>query len=551
MPNLTNIKSNLMPQTSRFNHLAILISLPLILFGCADDSEVVRGEVGNVTGFYGAVTGDEPNSVLVAKSVLANGGTAVDAAVAMTFAMTVTMPVNVSLAGGGVCIVHDADAGITEALDFIGPPGTGPQGDRPTAVPALVRGMVALHARYGSFDWRLLVSPAERMARQGHRISRATASELKRAARPLFADIATRAIFMDDAGQPLTEGTRMRQLDLAGMLGRVRAKGGGIVYQGPQARLIVDAVQQAGGSLSMEDMRNYKPSWKSPIVVPVGDDLAYFTPPSAGSGIMGAQILAMLQEDDLYLDTPDDVKPYLMAELIKRLYADRSRYMNDDWTLKQDWESLVTEDHINGLVANYNSNQATQPENLNVKSPFDENPAGSGLVVVDRFGMAVSCELSLNNMFGTGRIAPGTGTFMAAAPTGRGRNPLAFGPVIVANPQTFAFRYGAAASGGRGRIGGLANNMATVLLSGDSLKKADGLTRMAVSSIMDEVYLEQTAGDDMYKMFAARGQALRKARQFGRVNAIHCPNGLPDFKGNRQCDAQQDSRGHGLALFAY
>jgi len=539
-----------MSHTRLFNHLAIFLFLPLTLWGCSNDAETTRGKIGNVTGFYGAITGDEPNSVLVAKSILANGGSAIDAAVAMSFAMTATMPSNVSLAGGGVCVVHDAGAGITESLDFIGPAGTGPQGDRPTAVPAFVRGMVALHARYGSFDWRLLVSPAERMARQGHRISRATANVLARAAKPLFADPATRAIFMDAKGKPLKEGTMMRQLDLAGMLGRVRAKGGGIIYEGPQARLMVDAVQEAGGSLSLEDLRNYRPFWRPTISTPIGNDLAHFSPPSAGSGIMGAQMIAILQNDDIYRDTAPELRPYLIAELIKRLYADRSRYMNPDWTIKGDWEDLLTPAHLKDLMANYNVNQATHPDALNVGHSFNENPAGSGFVIADRFGVAISCELSLNNTFGTGRIAPGSGSMLAAAPTGRGRNPLAFGPVIVSNPATFAFRYGAAASGGLGRIGGLANNMASVLLTGADLEEADTLTRVAVNSAMSEVYLEQSGDDNMHKMFKEKGQFTRKAQKFGRVNSIYCPRGLPDSTDNRICNAQQDSRGQGMALFA-
>ena len=533
----------------------------MILYGCSSDIDSNNGMIDDINSFYGIAVGDEPNSILVAKSILQAGGTAFDAAVATTFSMSVTMPADVSLAGGGVCITHDVYSGVTEALNFIGGAGTNNGGDRPTAIPALVRGMTALHARYGTFDWRMLLSPAENMARQGHRISRASAIILARVAQPLLIDSAIRDVFTDDEGNILQNGSLIQQLDLAAMIGRIRIKGGGVLYQGQQAELFVDAVNAAGGSLTIEDLRDYQPQWKAPISIIIGDDIAHFSPPLAGSGIMAAQMINILQTGDLYLNTSPSMRPYLITEIIKRLYADRSRYMNGDWTINKNWEKLLDKRHLNELMSGYNINLGSDQQQLDMGKIYTENPSSSGFVITDRFGNSISCEFSLNHIFGTGRMAFASGMILAAAPTGNGRNPLSFGPVIVTNPATSSFRFGASASGGNARISALINSMASALIINDgkfgnekfnsnALYNGDKLTRVAVNKNIDKIYLEQTASNETISSFKNSGQYLQEVTAFGNVNAIYCPYGLPNSTGGKFCQVKTDSRANGLAVFA-
>ncbi len=545
----------------QFNVLAIFLLSSILLYGCSNDIDSNNGTISDIDSFYGAAAGDEPNSIMVAKSVLQAGGSAFDAAVATTFAMSVTMPSDVSLAGGGVCITHDAYSGVTEALNFIGSAGTENGGDRPTAIPALVRGMSALHARYGDIDWRILLTPAEKMARQGHRLSRASAITFKHAAKPLFADKVTRNIFADDDGNSFKSGSIIRQLDLAAMLGRIRIKGGGILYQGQQAALLVDEINKAGGSLTIEELRGYQPQWKAPISVKIGDDIAYFSPPSAGSGIMAAQMIKILQNDDIYLNTSPMMRPYLISEIIKRLYADRSRYLNSDWTVNKNWEKLLDQTYLDKLMAGYDVNIAVNASDLNLENIYVENPSSSGFVITDRSGNGVSCEFSLNHIFGTGRMAFATGMMLAAAPTGRGRNPLAFGPVIVANPETFAFRFAASASGGNGRISALINNMASALIINDgkfgdenfndnALNNGYQLPRIAINKNMDKIYLEEAANDKIIKIFKNSKQKVTIVKDFAAVNSIYCPYGLPNSAGNKFCQTKNDIRANGLSISA-
>lgn len=519
--------------------------------GCSSDSsDVQRGTIGYVSGFYGGVAGDEPHAVLVGRDVLTAGGNAADAAVAMIFTMTVTSPANVSLAGGGACVVHDANVGVTEALDFMGGPGTGRGGDRPTAVPALPRGMVALHARYGSVDWRGLVAKAESMARLGHRMSRASARELALVARPLFADPEARKIFLSPNGKPYGEGEKFSQLDLAAMLGKIRASGGGVFYEGVTARNLVDAVRRAGGTLTLEDLRNYRPVWRETLQVPVGDDVAHFAPTPAG-GLLGAQAAAMDWYDDRYEDADAAERAHLQTEVLKRAYAERRRYLMPDWTVRGDTEQMLSGEHIEKLMSNFNPDKATSVLEIGAAPDAQENGAGTGIVVVDRTGMAVSCELGLNNMFGTGRVAPGTGMILAAAPKGGTRNSLNLSPMIVANPNTFNFRYAAAGGGGIAHAAAMLQVASDVLLGGKAVDEAVEAPRLSPGPKLERTYVEEAESEVIQQALRDRGHAVKTIKQMARINAMYCASGLPVEGGDDpDCGIRQDPRWHGLSVIA-
>ena len=154
--------------------------LIVALVSACGDTKLPLGVVGYVEGNFGGVVSDEPTAALIARDVLSAGGTAADAAVALYFTLSVTYPSAAGLGGGGVCIVHDGATTKVEAIDFTtGRPARRPLDGGPEfAVPGSVRGMAALHARYGRLRWSQVVQPAERLARFGHPISRAFAREI-------------------------------------------------------------------------------------------------------------------------------------------------------------------------------------------------------------------------------------------------------------------------------------------------------------------------------------------------------------------------------------
>ncbi|MBI3114175.1 MAG: gamma-glutamyltransferase, partial [Rhodospirillales bacterium] len=209
------------------------------------EDESKRGTIGFVQGFLGGVATDEPRAALVGREILSAGGTAADAAVAVSLALSVTLPSAASLGGGGVCVVHDVKSKRTETLDFqAATPGRmSPITVHPVAVPGFIRGIGALHAKYGRLQWAQLITPAEQLARFGNQVSRAFANDLRRAAPTTLADPGMRKIFAagKDAAA-IKEGDYLKQLDLSSVLGRLRARGAGDFYAGLAARQFIAAV---------------------------------------------------------------------------------------------------------------------------------------------------------------------------------------------------------------------------------------------------------------------------------------------------------------------
>lgn len=524
----------------------------LVLGGCADQEGTPLGEVGYVAGFFGGVAAEEPNAALIGRDILTSGGTAADAAVAMGFALSVTLPSSASLGGGGSCIVHDASLGITEVVNFIPTAGSGSGGDRPSAVPALARGLVAMHARYGRLDWRRVVSPAELLARLGHRVSRAFARELARAAKPLFADPETRRIFADDSGRPLAEGDLLVQPDLAGVLGRIRGGGAGVFYNGPFARAMVEAFNQAGGRLALEDLINYRPQLEQTLIMAYRDDEVHFAPPPAAAGIVQAQIWRMLSESDRYANAPPEERPHMLAEAMKRALADRKRWLAEGFLSTEPPQDLVAPEHTEAQFANYNPNAPTDGAQLDPAArQLFEVISGTGFVVVDREGGAVACNLTLFNRFGTGRMAPGTGIVLGAAPLGRGRNPLGLSPMMVVNRNTFAFKYAIAAGGGPLAQAALSKITAETLLAGEPLGRAIGAPRFLSLDVPTLILVEKTgAGAALGEVLAARGHEVKETEWLGQAAAVHCPNGLPATEEKQVCRVAHDPRGAGLSAVA-
>ena len=213
--------------------------------------------------FFGGVAGDEPTAVIEARKIINNGGTAVDAATAMYFALSVTLPSSASLGGGGVCLVYDPKTNKAEALDFVtGAPQTVPaSATRPSAVPGNVRGFFALHSRYGLKPWAQLVSPAEKLARFGTQISRSLISNLNPVASALLEDRESRRVFLDASGNLVGEGDFITQENLAETLAKIRTNGPSDFYRGELAQKL---------RISIRSVRRYDSSGKLPSPVRFG-----------------------------------------------------------------------------------------------------------------------------------------------------------------------------------------------------------------------------------------------------------------------------------------
>ena len=499
-------------------------------------STKVARVVKNDTVFFGVVAGDEPNSVQAAEKVLKSGGTAADAATVLALSLAVTMPSAASLGGGGVCLVHSPGDGKTEALDFIAPAPArvDHRADRPAAVPALLRGVAALHARYGAVDFRSHLGKAEQLARFGHVVSRASAKEFLLAARLLFTDAAARRVFARSDGHPYVEGDRLVQQDLADFFTELRIEGVSNFYNGEIAEKFVRAAQAAGAGLTLSDMRGFTPRWRKPIQIAFRDLILSFAPASAGAGVAASHMWRMLALNDRYRGVNASEQMHLLAEAGKRAFGMRDQPSNGT--------------DAAAAMQSYDSARATTPNELTAKAHgISENPSQTSFVVVDLVGQTVVCTLTNYNLFGTGRVAPGFGVVLAAAP-GRGdRNALSLGGMIAANVEGQDVRFAAAASGGATATTALMRVAADTLASEKTLERAMLGARIHHSGAPDITLIEQDVPDAIVARLVRKGHRIERASSLGRVNAAECPLGLGVGSEAVACFVFADPRGNGLA----
>jgi gamma-glutamyltranspeptidase/glutathione hydrolase len=462
--------------------LAAALTLSLLLFaGCGSDRKL--GEVGAIEGFIGGVATDEPNATVVAQDVLSAGGTAADAAIAAFFTLTVTYPIGAGIGGGGTCVVYDAKLNEAQTVEFL-PARPGAQGAY--AVPGAVRGLSALHARYGRLGWSALVAPAEQLARFGHPVSRAFANRLAEADRGGLLRPPVRKLFERPDGALKREGDKLERVDLAGTLGSIRAQGAGALYGGATGRALVEAAGAVGASIGLDDLRAYRPVLRATRTLKLGDEIAHVAlPPPVG----GAVLLELLQ-------------------------ALRS--------------SSVRNDPARLLAASEKAYGATPAPDIGLV------PADTAVAVGDREGSAVACAFSMGRPFGAGVLAPGTGVLLAPV---EGREDAFLAPMVLANHNVNQAFMAIAASGGWAAPIATAVVALRLTEDDDALERAIAAPRAVRLAANGPVRHE--AG------WSGGGSGSLVVEALGRVQAIWCPAGLK--RGQKSCRFASDPRGQGLA----
>lgn len=535
----------------------ILVVMNLI---ACSGHDLAEGAKSYVKGFYGGVAGDEPYSVLGARKILSAGGSAADAATAMYFSLAVTLPSAASLGGGGSCMVYrpkDKQASQKiEVLEFFSgkPSSISSTATRPSAVPGNPIGIFALHTRYGRKPWREMVAVGERLARFGFKMTRALWSKLNPIEGALLQDPASSIVFRGANGGSLKEGQVLRQLDLANTLSNIRANGPVDFYRGKFAQLLVDRVNATGGSLSLDDLRTYRPRWVDTISMEYKNKIfsrnkAHFVPPPAAAGVLQAQILGMLAHEGNFGGSSPQGKYHLLAETALIGYAERGRWMQEDYSSKFPLKNLVSSSVLGRLASKYNDARHISPNSFQHKpSLISEHPSATSFVIVDNSGMAVSCVFSMNNSFGIGRIAPDTGIMIAAIPEGIGRGPLSLSPMMIVNQYSNQLVLAASASGGAMAATALASVVARSYLDKISLGVALASPRIHHRGIPDITHYEPNLSTDVLSYLVDRGHKVAVTPSIGLVNIAFCAGGLP--RDPDTCTILSDPRGHGLAISA-
>jgi gamma-glutamyltranspeptidase/glutathione hydrolase len=492
-----------------------------VLTACSGLQVEEREPVETVEGFAGLVVADEPRAALVGRDILIDGGNAADAAIAMYFAMTVTLPSRVGLGGGGTCVVYDNEDKRGDVLQFL--PVATPSGG---IVPRGARAMAALSARQGRMRWPEVVSSAESLARFGHAVSRAFVQDLNLAARRIEASPELARIFRNKAGRLPGEGDRIEQVELAGVLSGLRAQGAGYLYGGSFPDRFVEASAAAGQPISRDEIRGALPVFEPAIAFPVAGRTAYVLD---------------------YQDEEGAERAHLFVETAMRSFGDRADWMTSWGGSRIDPERLLDEDRLRSLTDTVNRARHTPAGALSPRPDMvPENPYGAGLVAGDHWGNAVACSFTMNGLFGAFHTVPGTGIILAAPPSGDHNGALSPSAVIIAADPTGNAYFGAAASGGSAAPTALAAVLSGTVQEGRDLRQVVGEARLHHGGLPDVVSYEPGTDPGVLAGLRQRGHDLAEVPDLGRVNAFTCLGGLLNYKLN--CEVAQDPRGFGLAI---
>ena len=466
------------------------------------------GVIGHVEGDFGGAVTDEPTAALIARDILSAGGSAADVAVALYFTLSVTYPSAAGLGGGGVCLVHGGNPGRVEALDFTaGRPARRPtEGRREFAVPGSVRGMAALHARYGRLRWSQLVQPAERLARFGHPMSRAFAHEIRRNAAVVNASADLGALFKGADGLILKEGDDLRQLELSVVLGRLRAKGAGEFYAGALAGRLAASYQAAGGTVTIEDLRGYRPVWRETLTGSFGDHDVHFAPPPVRGGALAAGLWDALKENGAYRRAPSDARDTAVVEASAKAYK-------------------ALGEHDGGAIPDYSV---------------------TSFAAMDHFGGAVACSVTMNAPFGVARLATGTGVIAGAAPTPERDGRISLAPMLIVNKPTANAFFAAGASGDASSPTSMISVALKLLVDDQKLADAIDAARYHAGWTSRTVFAEAKANAAATARFDAAGYRVVKVPTLGRINAIWCAKGILREPG--KCVYLTDKRGFGYGV---
>ena len=485
-----------------------------------------QGDVGFIDGFFGGLIADEPRAALIGREVLSAGGTAADAAVAAYFAMSVTLPGAASIGGGGVCLVHDAVRIRTETISFMPKRPANPEAR--FSVPGNVRGMFLLHARYGELVWSDLLRPAEDFARSGHVLSRAFVRDFE-AARPIVTfDQEARSIFGVTTGG-IAEGRSLEQLELGAVMSNLRTLGAGTFYDGALGRSFAEAVRTAGGQMTLDDLRNFRPEIQEPIRFEQGNNFVAFG--AVGGGPVAAQVWAAAIDGDRYEDTEIAARTHLITELSARAYQAEAAGTADT-TSPAAVAAL-------GAGVSETSHTARQPS---IAVRADAASSGASIVAVDSRGRTVACSFTMNGPFGSGVIAPGTGILLASLPeTERAALPTV---ALMANGIN-GFTFFAAA--GSGETPSVVARIAldTIVAGDEDMVSAVALPRAFSTGNPDVTVVEGTMPDAERTALDALGHNVEQRQSIGRVNGFFCPDGLPR---GQTCQFVKDPRSFGLAV---
>ncbi|RDV16754.1 gamma-glutamyltransferase [Pontibacter diazotrophicus] len=396
--------------------------LLIITAGCQNRS---LDEVGLITD-KAMVVSAHPLASSVGNEIMLRGGNAVDAAIAVQFALAVVYPDAGNIGGGGFLVLRQQD-GSVDALDYREEaPGDAHRdmylneegeviedlsvkGHLAAGVPGTVDGMVQLHEKYGTMPWEELVQPAVLLAANGFPLTAKEAEKLNENQDDFITYSTRRPEFI--LKDNWEEGDTLRIPDLAKTLARIRDQGRAGFYEGATAQYIVDEMKRGGGIISKEDLANYRAIWREPLTAKVGEHNVISMPPPSSGGIALIQLLTISEDypvDEWGIKTTETA--HFMIEAEKRVYADRAKHLGDPDFIDVPVEGLLEEAYIKRRMRDFSMDSDTDSEEVYAGKPAAyEGAQTTHYSIVDPMGNAISVTTTLNTNFGALVFVDGAG----------------------------------------------------------------------------------------------------------------------------------------------
>jgi gamma-glutamyltranspeptidase/glutathione hydrolase len=510
----------------------------------------------------GLVVADSELASKAGMDILERGGNAVDAAVATAFALAVVDQASSGLGGGGFMLLYDATKRRAHALDFRE---TAPEAARAelysrngkpsrdlsltgalaVAVPGEVAGLLQASKRFGTLPPQDLLAPAIRLATEGFPLDATLRYAIERQQGTIkkYPDLAR--IYMPKGEIP-AEGEIIRQPELGDTLKAIASNGAESFYQGWIAAAMAETIRKEGGTLSMEDLKHYKPVWREPLLGSYRKRTVMTMPPPSSGGVAMLQMLNVLEGHQLG-KLPHNSATYLhlLAEVLKHAFADRAQYLGDPDFVSAPIAKLVSKDYaawIRGRI----SPAKTQAAKFYGLAHFKPEQGGTThFGVIDRNGNAVACTLSVNTRFGSKLLVPKTGIVMnntmddfsihAAGNTyglvGTEANSLqakkrplsSMSPTIILRGERPELIIGAA--GGPRIISATLQTILNIIDYRMPVEKAVQAARVHHQWIPERLDVETELAQETRRSLERRGHVLRESRVIGLVQAIVAERG--------------------------
>ncbi len=505
----------------------------------------------------GLVVSDSELATEAGMEILNRGGNAVDAAVATAFALAVVDQASSGLGGGGFMIIYEAKSRRAHALDFretapqaaradlyAGDGGPGRQlsvsGGLAVAVPGEVAGLLQALKRFGTIPLQVLLAPAIRYATDGFALDGILRHAINRQQETMrkFSDLAQ--VYMPNGKVP-EEGEIIRQPELGDTLKAIASRGVESFYQGWIGEAIVETIKKHDGVLTMDDLKNYKPIWREPLLGSYRSRTVITMPPPSSGGVAILQTLNVLEGHQLN-QIPHNSATYLhlITEGLKHAFADRAQYLGDPDFVSAPVAKLISKDYASWIRSRISAVKTQPPRFYGLAQYKPEQGGTTHLSVIDRDGNAVACTLSVNTRFGSKLMAPKTGIVLnnemddfSIHPSGNvygllgneanslqpKKRPLSsMSPTIILRGERPELVVGGA--GGPRIISATLQTILNVIDYGMPVDRAVATPRIHHQWMPERLDVENDLPSEIKNSLERRGHAVRERRSLGVVQAI-------------------------------